>query len=202
MNVSIKEIFQNAKCDPDLISAINIDDLLLAIENDKNEHLDNKTLANIAEDKYKQLKNLNLGKERTKELFDKLSEYRFIDEIHQLHKGKHIRWIRPAIPADKRPAIPADKRPAIPADKRPAIPADKRNDKKINKPPAIPASNLTVGGIGVDIKFLDTGTHILVLTKNPKCRCIQYNFDDCITFQKLSTDEQLILAAYEYIQEK
>jgi hypothetical protein len=186
MNVSIKEIFQNAKCDPDLISAINIDDLLLAIENDKNEHLDNKTLANIAEDKYKQLKNLDLGKERTKELFDKLSEYRFIDEIHQLHKGKHIRWIR----NDIRPAIPADKRPAIPA------------DKKIDKRPAIPAINLTVGGIVVDIKFLDTGTHILVLTKNPKCRCIQYNFDDCITFQKLSTDEQLILAAYEYIQEK
>ena len=219
MNVSIKEIFQNAKCDPDLISAINIDDLLLAIENDKNEHLDNKTLANIAEDKYKQLKNLDLGKERTKELFDKLSEYRFIDEIHQLHKGKHIRWIRndirPVIPADirndKRPVIPADIRndirPVIPADKKldkqPVIPAN----KKINKQLTIPAKqkptvNLTVGGIVVDIKFLDTGTHILVLTKNPKCRCIQYNFDDCITFQKLSTDEQLILAAYEYIQEK
>ena len=195
MNVSIKEIFQNAKCDPDLISAINIDDLLLAIENDKNEHLDNKTLANIAEDKYKQLKNLDLGKERTKELFDKLSEYRFIDEIHQLHKGKHIRWIR----NDIRPVIPADKK----LDKQPVIPAN----KKINKQLTIPAKqkptvNLTVGGIVVDIKFLDTGTHILVLTKNPKCRCIQYNFDDCITFQKLSTDEQLILAAYEYIQEK
>ena len=60
---------------------------------------------------------------------------------------------------------------------------------------------LTTGGIVVDIKFLDTGTHIMVLTKNPKCKCMQYNFDDCITFQKLLTDEQLILAAYEYIQD-
>ena len=55
-NLSTKEIFQNAKCDPDLACAINIEDLLLAVENDKNSHLDNKTLANIAEDKYKQLK--------------------------------------------------------------------------------------------------------------------------------------------------
>ena len=49
---------------------------------------------------------------------------------------------------------------------------------------------LTNGGIVVDIKFLDTGTHIL-------CKCrqrfIQYKFDECITFQRLSTDEMMIL---------
>ena len=93
-DISTKEIFQNAKCDPELAAAINIDDLMAAVENDKNEHLDNKTLENIAEDKYKQLKSLNLGKDKTKEIFSKLSEYRFIDEIYQLHKGKHVRWIR------------------------------------------------------------------------------------------------------------
>jgi len=163
--ISTKEIFQNAKCDPELAAAINIDDLMAAVENDKNEHLDNKTLENIAEDKYKQIKYLNLGKDKTKEIFSKLSEYRFIDEIYQLHKGKHVRWIR-------------------------------RNPTTTNKP-----ISLTTGGIVVDIKFLDTGTHVMVLTTNPKCRCMQYLFDDCITFQKLSIDEQLILAAYEYIQD-
>ena len=164
-DISTKEIFQNAKCDPELAAAINIDDLMAAVENDKNEHLDNKTLENIAEDKYKQLKSLNLGKDKTKEIFSKLSEYRFIDEIYQLHKGKHVRWIR-------------------------------RKPTTTNKP-----LSLTTGGIVVDIKFLDTGTHVMVLTTNPKCICMQYLFDDCITFQKLSTDEQLILAAYEYIQD-
>jgi hypothetical protein len=29
-------------------------------------------------------------------------------------------------------------------------------------------------------------------------RFIQYKFDDCITFQKLSTEEQLIMMAYEH----
>tara|TARA_B100001287_G_scaffold235848_1_gene208181 strand:- start:53469 stop:53915 length:447 start_codon:yes stop_codon:yes gene_type:complete len=49
---------------------------------------------------------------------------------------------------------------------------------------------LTNGGIVVDIKFLDNGTHILCKNKN---RFIQYKFDDCPTFQKLTHDELLIL---------
>ena len=49
---------------------------------------------------------------------------------------------------------------------------------------------LTNGGIVVDIKFTDLGTQILCKTKN---RFIQYKFDECITFQKLSDDELLIL---------
>jgi hypothetical protein len=53
---------------------------------------------------------------------------------------------------------------------------------------------LTNGGIVVDIKFLDNGAH--VVCKN-KMRFVQYKFDDCITFQKLSNDEQLILSCYE-----
>jgi len=173
-NLSTKEIFQNAKFDKDLACAINIDDLLLAVENDKNSHLDNKTLVNIAEDKFNQLKKLNLGKEQTKVLFSKLAEYRYIDEICQLHKGKHVRWIRNII----------------------INPTETSINNKTKKP-----INLTTGGIVVDIKFLDTGTHIMVLTNNPKCKCIQYKFDDCITFQKLSVDEQLILAAYEFIKD-
>lgn len=165
---SINEIFKDALSDPELASVINIDDLIIAIEDDKNEHLDNKTLDNIAEDKYKKLKKLNLEKEELKDMFSKLSEYRYIDEIHQLHIGKHVRWIRTH---------------------------DVKNSTINNG-----KYNLTSGGIVVEIKFLDTGTHVMVLTKNPKKRCIQYIFDNCITFQKMSTDEQLILAAYEYIQ--
>ena len=49
---------------------------------------------------------------------------------------------------------------------------------------------LTNGGIVVDVKFLDNGTHILCKNQN---RFIQYKFDDCITFQKLTADELLIL---------
>ena len=75
-----------------------------------------------------------------------LLNYRLIDHVYHIHKGKHIRRMR--------------------------------NNK------------LTNGGIVVDIKFLDNGTHILCKNKN---RFIQYRFDDCSTFQKLTPDELLIL---------
>lgn len=176
--MNVQEIFNNARNDPDLLSTIDIEELLNAVENDKNKHLDNKTLDDIAQEKYEQLKELakpnkisesfpgskssafelrRPSKETIKTIFSKLSEYRYVDEIFQLHRGKHVRWIR--------------------------------RDK-----PDI----LTNGGIVMDVKFLDTGTHIL--TKNGMNRFIQYNFDDCITFQKMSSEEQMILMAYSKIQ--
>jgi hypothetical protein len=92
----------------------------------------------------------------------KLADYRYIDELYQLQRGKHVRWIR----------IP-------------------RNTNVINTPENT-TPTLTNGGIVVDIKIQDTGVH--VLCKNGK-RYIQYKFDDCLTYQKLSTDELLILTA-------
>ena len=44
------------------------------------------------------------------------------------------------------------------------------------------------------VKFLDNGTHILC--KNG-FRFIQYKFDECITFQKLTNDEVMILKVKE-----
>lgn len=57
---------------------------------------------------------------------------------------------------------------------------------------------LTNGGIVTDIKFLENGVHILCM--NSQRRFIQYKFDDCYTFQQMSTEEQLILMAYEQLQ--
>jgi len=57
--------------------------------------------------------------------------------------------------------------------------------------------NLTNGGIVVDIKFLKDGTQILCM--NTQNRFIQYKFDNCYTFQKMTPEEQLILMAYENI---
>mgnify|MGYP001209819337 FL=1 len=56
---------------------------------------------------------------------------------------------------------------------------------------------LTNGGIVVDIKFLKDGTQILCM--NIQKRFIQYKFDNCYTFQKMTPEEQLILMAYENI---
>jgi hypothetical protein len=51
-------------------------------------------------------------------------------------------------------------------------------------------SGLTPGGFIVDIRFGDTGVSILV--RGARGQVFQYQFDDCITFQKMSKMRLLI----------
>ena len=60
-----------------------------------------------------------------------------------------------------------------------------RNDSISNK--------LEIGGIVVDIKITDCGVNVLCKLG---ARFTQYKFNECLTYQKLSQDEMLILAAY------
>lgn len=83
-------------------------------------------------------------------ILDKLTEYRYVDKICDLIRGKHVRWIRLSTTI---------------------------------------TNSLTKGGIVADIKFLENGIYILI--KNALNKFMQYKFDDCITFQKLSTEELL-----------
>ncbi len=56
---------------------------------------------------------------------------------------------------------------------------------------------LTTGGIFLDLKLLDTGTHIVC--KNNRNRVFQIKLDECILFQKLSEQEQIILQVFQYV---
>lgn len=152
-NINIQEILENAKRDPSLFSTLDINALLESIENEKNDYLENKTMAHITKDIFDTINSRELTQIEKADICKKLVGYRFVDEIHELHKGKHVRWIS--------------------------------NQK------------LTNGGIVMDIKFLDNGTQ--VLCKNSQHRFIQYKFDNCVTFQKLTVEEQLILMAYEQL---
>ena len=133
---------------------MDVDELLDTLENETNDYLENKTLDGITEEIYKEVCEICDEQEIQEKICLKLVGYRMIDELHELHKGKHVRWIR----------------------------------RGTNK--------LTNGGIVVDIKFLDTGTHVLCM--NSMNRFIQYKYDECVTFQKMSSTEMLILMAYEH----
>jgi hypothetical protein len=132
-----------------------MDSILDSLENTSNDYLENKTFESIQKDIYNALAESTVPKYVIKTCCEKLTEYRYVDEIRDVHKGKNVRWLRHG------------------------------------------TQKLTTGGIVVDIKFLDNGTHVLV--KNNMNRFIQYKFDECLTFQKLSTEEQLILMAYDYL---
>lgn len=56
-----------------------------------------------------------------------------------------------------------------------------------------------VNGTVVGINFTDKGTKILL--HNPPKRFMSYMFHNYVTFQKLSDTEQLILMAYEHIDD-
>ena len=151
--MDIHGIFDSVIKDPSLISTLDIEKLLDSVESEKTDYLEKKTTTSINDDIFKIIKMAGLNHDT----MNRLIGYRYVDELHELHKGKHIRWIR------KATAIPS----------------------------------LTNGGIVTDIKFLDNGTQVLCM--NSQKRFIQYKFDECYTFQKLSMEEQLILMAYEYI---
>jgi hypothetical protein len=157
-DLDINEIFENARKDASLLSTIDIDELLRVIEQDKSEYLENKTIDDIIQENISELKSIGLNSENIRKTCEKLTGYRHVDNLYDLHKGKHIRWIR-------------------------------RDD---------PDKKLTNGGIVMEIKFFDNGTH--VLCRNNQHRLFQIKFDNSILFQKMSVGEQLILMAYEHVK--
>jgi hypothetical protein len=156
--MNIDQLFKDAQNDSSLLSKIDINELLNSLENKNNDYLENKTLTDINNDKYSALSQINLSKENVQQYCEKLAEFRLVDEVYELHKGKYVRWIN----------IEDD-----------------------------PHYKLKPGGFVFDIKFLDNGVHVLCM--NNSRRFVQYKFDKCITFQKLSMEEQLILMAYEKV---
>ena len=142
----VQDLIDSEKNNPDLESTLDIPALLAAAENVSSDFLNTHSLSTISQDNLNAIQSTGIIGEQLQNITNKLIEFYHIDYIYQIHKGKHVRWLR--------------------------------------------NGRLTNGGIVVDIKFLDTGTHIL-------CKCrqrfIQYKFDECITFQRLSTDEMMIL---------
>lgn len=147
---SLKELFDQAQSD--WSNSADIDKLLASLETPNTDYLEGKTLKSVNHDVFDSLAVIACRESHCQ----KLVGYRFVDEIYQLHKGKHVRWIRLEHP-----------------------------------------EKLMVGGILVDVRFTDNGVNLLCRLHTG--RFTQYRFDQCLTYQKLSDDEQMILALYEHL---
>ena len=75
------------------MSRLNVDKLLIALENDKNESIMETTRSDIKTIKNNVLQQLNLPRETLKELHRKLNNYRYISDISELQSGCFLRWI-------------------------------------------------------------------------------------------------------------
>jgi hypothetical protein len=91
---SFREILKDAKQDSSLFSTLDIENLLKSVDNEKNDYLENKTTTSIAREIYEKILEEYGGGEDAAKICSKLVGYRFVDEINELHKGKHVRWIR------------------------------------------------------------------------------------------------------------
>jgi hypothetical protein len=70
--------------------SLDIQNLLGALNDERNAFIDYENIAQIKNDI---LQNLRLPREELKALHVKLKMYRYVDNINELHYGRHIRWI-------------------------------------------------------------------------------------------------------------
>jgi len=92
--MDIKDIFEQALKDPTLTSNLDIEKLIESLDDERNDYLENKTMKDINADIFNKIKNLQIDLNKKKEFCEKLIGYHPIEEVYELHKGKHIRWIR------------------------------------------------------------------------------------------------------------
>ena len=72
---------------------MDVNKLLKALDDDSNETLLNFTTKTIREMTLKILKELELPKQETINIFSKLKDYKYVDEMNDLKYGTFIRWI-------------------------------------------------------------------------------------------------------------
>ena len=134
---------------------------LLVEEDNFPAYLYNKTAISIQ----KEISDVCIRENIPQNILEKLTDYRYVDKICDLIRGKYVRWVRLSknIGLLTKGALTLTKS----------------------------TLTLTKGGIVADIKFLENGIYILI--KNACNQFIQYKFDDCITFQKLSPEELLYI---------
>lgn len=72
---------------------MNVHKLLQALDDDSNERLMQFTTDKIREMNLSILNELQLSKKETTDIFNKLKDYKYVDEMTDLKYGTYIRWI-------------------------------------------------------------------------------------------------------------
>ena len=137
---------------------LNVDSLMSALDNEKNDSIMNLTTAKIQETIFNILKELHLDRQVLIDYFKKLKGYRYVDELNDLKYGGFIRWI------------------------------------PLTDPDYLPLNQC---GIICDIKIADDGVYIVC--KNFMLRHYRFKMDECLIFQKLSSQEMIILSALDHL---
>ena len=139
---------------------MDVNKLLKALDDEKNENLFNFTTKKILEMNLQVLKELQLDRNETLELLRKLKGYKYVDEMNELKYGTYLRWI------------------------------------PLNDPENI---HLTKGAVFCELKITDNGVFIVCKNFGYSTRHFQIKMDECLVFQKLTSQEQVLLSALDHL---
>lgn len=139
---------------------MDVNKLLKALDDDTNEYMLNLTSDKLKEMTLQILKELHLPKDVTLNLFKKLKDYKYVDEMNDLKYGSYIRWIPIENPAE---------------------------------------IELSKGAIFCEIKITDNGVFCLCKNFGYSKKHFQISMDKNLIFQKLTTQEMVLLSALDHL---
>ena len=162
----------------DTVDNINVDELLKSIESDKLLSISKLSYDKINTIKYNVLTRIGLEDDELESTLLKLSDYRYVEELQDIHHGAFIRYI-------------------------PLIAKKGGNNKSNNDDNNGDESNeiqIKPGGFICDVKILGSGVQLLC--RNHFRRMFQLKVDEVLLFQKLTKEEEIILSVFDYLNKK
>jgi len=158
----------------DTIDNINVDELLKSIESDKLLSVSKLSYDKINTIKYNVLTRIGLEDDELESMLLKLSDYRYVEELQDIHHGAFVRYI----PLTNK------------SNKGNGNGNQNKNNEILLKP----------GGFICDIKILGTGVQLLCRSHFRKM--FQLRLDEVLFFQKLTKQEEVILSVFDYLNKK
>jgi len=156
---------------------VNVDELLQSIESDKLLSMSKLSYDKINTIKYNVLTRIGLEDDELESTLLKLSDYRYVEELQDIHHGAFIRYI-----------------PLIAKKGGNMCNNNNNNGDESNE------IQIKPGGFICDIKILGSGVQLLC--RNHFRRMFQLKLDEVLLFQKLTKEEEIILSVFDYLNKK
>lgn len=154
---------------------INVDELLKSIESDKLLSVSKLSYDKINTIKYNVLMRIGLEDDELESMLLKLSDYRYVEELQDIHHGAFVRYIPLTDNLNKG---------------KKGIQDNIQDNALVLKP----------GGFICDIKILGSGVQLLC--RNHFRKMFQLRLDEVLLFQKLTKQEEIILSVFDYLNKK
>jgi hypothetical protein len=154
---------------------INVDELLKSIESDKLLSVSKLSYDKINTIKYNVLTRIGLEDDELESMLLKLSDYRYVEELQDIHHGAFVRYIPLTDNLNKG---------------KKGIQDNIKDNVLVLKP----------GGFICDIKILGSGVQLLC--RNHFRKMFQLRLDEVLLFQKLTKQEEIILSVFDYLHKK